>query len=157
MDSLFLGGEWHALQTQLPSSRIELRRCSQLSLRSFHSAFIAGAIISPVAALANGLIAANQKEPFPVWVLRSPVCCHASLSQAFEDRHFTLGCLRERTAAVTNPTATPVKGLIPATQNETFQSCAVPCLLPWRQFFAHPVRHRTVSPRHGEFVHRQTW
>src|SRR6266478_3208215 len=44
---LLIGQDWHALQTQFPTSGIELRRCDQLGLRSFHSASITAAGANP--------------------------------------------------------------------------------------------------------------
>jgi hypothetical protein len=54
----------HALQTQFPPSRIELRNGPQFRLPSFHSASITAAAANPSATPINGLSTANQKETF---------------------------------------------------------------------------------------------
>src|SRR6266853_5101233 len=80
-----IGIDRHALQTQFPPSRIELRNGPQFWLPSFHSASTTAAAANPSATPINGLSTANQKEMFQsefsgVGFLFMP------LSQAFEDR-----------------------------------------------------------------------
>ena len=86
--SFVIGMDRHALQTQFPPSRIELRNGPQVRLPSFHRVSITAAAANPSATPINGLITANQKEMFQpefsgVGFLFMP------LSQAFEDRHFS--------------------------------------------------------------------
>src|SRR4030095_3140758 len=85
------GMDRHALQTQFPSSAIELRDGSQFRLPSLHSVLITSAARNPMDTIAttiNGQSATTQKERFQpgfsgVGFLFIP------FSQAFEDRHFT--------------------------------------------------------------------
>jgi hypothetical protein len=85
--SFVIGIDPHALQTQFPPSRIELRNAPQFRLPSLHIASITAAATNPIATPINGLSTANQKEMFQsefsgVGFFFMP------LSQAFEDRHF---------------------------------------------------------------------
>src|SRR5215831_9519987 len=89
--SFVIGIDRHALQTQFPSSRIELWNGPQFGLLSLHNVLITSAARNPIATIAttiNGHSATSQKEAFhsnfpEVGFLFMP------LSQAFEDRHFT--------------------------------------------------------------------
>ena len=88
---LLVGRERHALQTQFPTSRIELRNGPQFQLPSLHSVLITSAARNPIPTIAttiNGHSTTNQKE-----ILQSEFLGVGFLfmhfSQAFEDRHFT--------------------------------------------------------------------
>ena len=59
-----IGTGGHALQTQLPSSRIELGNSSQFRFPSSHSVSTMAAATNPIATPINGLNTANQKEMF---------------------------------------------------------------------------------------------
>src|SRR4029077_20529574 len=58
------GIDRHALQTQFPPSRIELRNGPQFQLPSLHSVSITAAATNPMAKPINGPSTANQKEMF---------------------------------------------------------------------------------------------
>src|SRR6266513_6321429 len=62
--SFVIGIDRHALQTQFPTSGIELRGCDQLGWRSLHSVSITAAAANPIATPISGLNTANQKEMF---------------------------------------------------------------------------------------------
>src|SRR4029077_13717544 len=62
--SFVIGMDRHALQTQFPPSRIELRNGPQFRLPSFHSVSTMAAATNPSATPINGLRTANQKEMF---------------------------------------------------------------------------------------------
>ena len=64
INGLLTRRERQKLQTQFPSSAIELRDGPQLRLPSFHSASITAAAANPSATPINGLSTANQKEMF---------------------------------------------------------------------------------------------
>jgi len=83
-----IGIDRHALQTQFPPSRIELRNCPQFRLPSFHSVSITAAAANPMATPINGLSTANQKGMFQSEFPRVGFL-FIPLSQAFKDRHFT--------------------------------------------------------------------
>jgi hypothetical protein len=85
---LLIGRKRHDLQTQFPPSAIELRDGPQLRLPSFHSASITAAAANPSATPINGLSTANQKEMFQS-EFSGVGFLFITLSQAFEDRHFT--------------------------------------------------------------------
>ena len=88
--SFVFGIDRHALQTQFPPSRIELRNAPQFQLPSLHRVLIKAGARNPIATIAttiNGHSATTQKERFQsgfsgVGFLFMP------LSQAFEHRHF---------------------------------------------------------------------
>jgi hypothetical protein len=82
------GMDRHELQTQFPPSRIELRDSPQLRLPSFHSVSTMAAATNPIATPINGLSTANQKEMFQS-EFSGVGFLFITLSQAFEDRHFT--------------------------------------------------------------------
>src|SRR5436190_23148296 len=86
--SFIIGIERHALQTQFPPSRIELRDGPQLRLPSFHSASITAAAANPSATPINGLSTANQKEMFQS-EFSGVGFLFTSFSQAFKGGHFT--------------------------------------------------------------------
>src|SRR6266550_5499972 len=88
--SFVIGMDRHALQTQFPSSAIELRNSPQFRLPSLHSVLIKAGARNPIATIAttiNGHSTTNQKE-----ILQSEFLGVGFLfmhfSQAFEDRHF---------------------------------------------------------------------
>src|SRR5580765_125699 len=86
-----IGIDRHALQTQFPPSRIELRDAPQFRLPSLHSVLIKAGARNPIATIAttiNGHSTINQKEIFQSEFLRV-ACFFMLLSQAFEGRHFT--------------------------------------------------------------------
>ena len=85
---LLIGRERHELQTQFPPSRIELWNASQFRLPSFHSASTTAAAANPSATPINGLSTANQKQMFQS-EFSGVGFLFITLSQAFEDRHFT--------------------------------------------------------------------
>ncbi len=85
--SFVIGMDRHALQTQFPPSRIELRNGPQFQLPSFHSASIAATVTNPTATAMKWLSTANQKEMFQSEFLRVGFL-FMHFSQAFEDRHF---------------------------------------------------------------------
>src|SRR5882762_3304253 len=62
--SFVIGIERHALQTQFPPSRIELRNGPQLYFPSSHNVSTMAAATNPIATPINGLSTANQKETF---------------------------------------------------------------------------------------------
>ncbi len=87
---LVIGMDRHALQTQFPPSRIELRNAPQFRLPSFHSALIKAGASNPIATIAttiNGHSTTNQKEIFESEFLGVGFL-FMLFSQAFEDRHF---------------------------------------------------------------------
>ena len=86
--SFVIGIDRHALQTQFPSSAIELRNCSKRHFPSSHSVSMMAAATNPSATPINGLSTANQSE------MRQPESLAFGFGfmlffQAFEDRHFT--------------------------------------------------------------------
>src|SRR4029077_12451639 len=89
--SFVIGIERHALQTQFPPSRIELRNAPQLQLPSLHNVLIKAGARNPIATIAttiSGHSATTQQERLKsdssgVGFLFMP------LSQAFGDRYFT--------------------------------------------------------------------
>ena len=68
---LLIGRDRHALQTQFPTSRIELRDCHQLRLRNLHSPSIAAAAMNPTATPITGLMpqtgGKNSSVSFRSW------------------------------------------------------------------------------------------
>src|SRR4029077_7032962 len=62
--SFVTGMDWHALQTQFPPSRIELRNCPKLHFPSSHSVSTMAAATNPIATPIKGLSTANQKQTF---------------------------------------------------------------------------------------------
>src|SRR2546427_10882307 len=62
--SFVIGIDRHALQTQFPPSRIELRNGPKLHFPSSHSVSTMAAATNPSATPINGLSTANQKETF---------------------------------------------------------------------------------------------
>src|SRR4029450_3629132 len=60
--SFVIGIDRHALQAELPPSRIELRNCPKLHFPSFHSVSTMAAATNPIATPIKGLSTANQKE-----------------------------------------------------------------------------------------------
>ena len=62
--SFVIGMDWHALQTQFPPSRIELRNGPKLHFPSSHSVSTMAAATNPSATPIKGLSTANQKETF---------------------------------------------------------------------------------------------
>src|SRR4029077_13618908 len=86
--SFVIGMDRHALQTQFPSSAIELRNGPQFRLPSLHSVSITAAATNPIATPINGLSTANQKEMFQS-EFSGVGFLFMSFSQAFKDRHFS--------------------------------------------------------------------
>jgi len=89
--SFVIGMDRHALQTQFPSSAIELRNGPQFRLPSLHSVLIKAGARNPIARIAttiNGHSATTQKEMFQSEFSGVGFLFMYS-SQAFEDRHFT--------------------------------------------------------------------
>src|SRR5258705_3020486 len=62
--SFVIGIDRHALQTQFPPSRIELRNAPQFQLPSLHSVLIKTGARNPIATTINGHSTTNQKEMF---------------------------------------------------------------------------------------------
>src|SRR6266403_4022524 len=62
--SFVIGMDRHALQTQFPPSRIELRNGPKLYFPSSHSVSTMASATNPIATPINGLSTANQKETF---------------------------------------------------------------------------------------------
>jgi hypothetical protein len=87
-NGVLTGMDRHALQTQFPSSAIELRDGPQFRLPNFHSDSTTAAAANPSATPINGLSTANQKEMFQP-EFSGVGFLFITLSQAFEDRHFT--------------------------------------------------------------------
>jgi hypothetical protein len=87
---LLIGGEWHALQTQFPTSRIELWNAPQFRLPSLHSVLITSAATNPIPTIAttiNGQSTRSQKEAFQS-NFSGVRFLFTLFSQAFGKRHF---------------------------------------------------------------------
>jgi hypothetical protein len=88
--SFVIGMDRHALQTQFPPSRIELRNAPQFQLPSLHRVLIKAGARNPIATIAttiSGHRTTSQKEIFQSEFLRVGFL-FMHFSQAFEDRHF---------------------------------------------------------------------